>query len=717
MSSTDLYTSDGETPRAEAAGTAPSALELLKALRRRWLLATTLGVLGCVTAGLLAWFVLPPPPHTARAQLYVASDQPRVLFTTNESRSDAGAFRQTQIALLKSRLVLNAALRQAKIGELPLVRHQEDPVAWLEKELKATSGASPELLSVALNGDQPQQLKLLVDAVIGAYMQEIVNKEQIKRQARLDHLKTIAGQYDEQLRRKRRTMRELVENVGSSDKQAIAMKQLFAVEQYHLTEKELLQVRSELRKLHTEAAGQGPDGFAFEPAPEALNASLEKDPVIARYQAARVRLEEELSEARRKLVKSDNHPAVQRYVKDIATTDRLLDKRREELRPRIEAQLRERARLDYAAQGALVQKRIEYCQRLEKQLSEDVKRLEDEAKLLNKTSFDAEALKTEIAQAEDVSRKVTEEAEKLTVELQAEPRVRLLEEAIIDSGDSRARQIRNALAAGLGVLGVILLAVSWWEQRTHRIETVEQVTQALGMKLVGTLPVAPVGKAATEGPKELWPNAFHESVVAARTMLLHVARSDSLQVVMVTSAVAGEGKTSLSSQLSASLARAGHKVLLIDGDLRKPDAHRLFGSAGSAGLSELLRGEVAASQAIQRSTLSNLWFLGAGKCDGRALQALAQGRVKEALDELKELFEFIIVDSSPVLPVADAVQLGQQVDGVLFSVLRNVSRLPRIRAAEQRLSQLGIRVLGAVFLGARADANDYGYEYVAQEQA
>ena len=133
----------------------------------------------------------------------------------------------------------------------------------------------------------------------------------------------------------------------------------------------------------------------------------------------------------------------------------------------------------------------------------------------------------------------------------------MLEEAIIDFNDGRFRQLRNSLAAALGVLGLILVGVSWWEQRTHRVVTVEQVTQALGMTLVGTLPAAPVEKSVRDGPHELWPNAFHESVAAARTLLLHVARSDSLQVVMVTSAVAGEGKTSLSSQLSASLVRAG----------------------------------------------------------------------------------------------------------------------------------------------------------------
>jgi capsular exopolysaccharide synthesis family protein len=689
----------------------PTAVSLLKALRRRWLLATTVGLLGAVLAAGVGWFLLPAPPHTARSQLYVASDPPRVLFQTNEARSEAGAFRQTQMALLKSRLVLNAALRQPKAAETSLIRSHEEPVAWLEKELKVLAGASPEILSVSLSGDLPEEQKVLVDAVVNSYMQEIVNKEQIKRQARLDHLKTIAAQYDEQLRRKRRTMRDLAENVGSTDKQALALKQLFSVEQYHLTQKELLQVRSELRKLQTEAAGEGTGNSAAELPQQAINDVVQSDPIMVRHQAAKLRLEEEMEDAKRKLVKGADHPAVKRYVQEIAATSQLIDRRREELRPQIEARARERAKLE----ASQLHKRIEFCQRLEKQLAEDVKRLEDETRLQNKGAFDLGTLQTEIAQAEEVARKVAEEVEKLTVETQGAPaRVSVLEEAVIDWGDGQTRQMRNAVAAGLVCLSLILLGIAWWEFRTHRLETVDQVVHELGMKLMGALPATrPVRPNTTQGAYQ---SAFHESVAAARTMLLHMARSESLQVVMVSSAVAGEGKTSLSCQLSTSLAKAGHKVLLVDADLRKPDAHRVLGGCSKPGLSELLRGEVGVVQSVRRTTIANLWLIAAGNCDGRALQALAQGRLKHILEDVREMFEFVIFDSSPVLPIADAVQVGQHVDGVIFSVLRNVSRLPRVHAASQRLIQLGVRVLGAVVLGAQAEAERYGYSYAAAQE-
>jgi capsular exopolysaccharide synthesis family protein len=233
---------------------------------------------------------------------------------------------------------------------------------------------------------------------------------------------------------------------------------------------------------------------------------------------------------------------------------------------------------------------------------------------------------------------------------------------------------------------------------------------------MGALPPAPVRRPAVAEPQvEAWHSAFHESVAAARTMLLHVARAESMQVVMVTSAVAGEGKTSLSSQLAASLARAGHKTLLVDGDLRKPDLHQVFGLSVVPGLSEWLRGANGASDTIQRTSVANLWLLPAGDCDGHTLQVLAQDRLKGVFDEMKEMFEFIIVDSSPVLPVADAVQIGRHVDAALFSILRNVSRLPRVYAASQRLTQLRVQVLGAVVLNAQADVDNYGFHKVAAQ--
>ena len=105
------------------------------------------------------------------------------------------------------------------------------------------------------------------------------------------------------------------------------------------------------------------------------------------------------------------------------------------------------------------------------------------------------------------------------------------------------------------------------------------------------------------------------------------ARTDNVHVIMITSAGIGEGKTSLASQLAASLARSWSKTLLIDGDLRHPATHTLFKLPLEPGFSEVLRGEASAGRSRQADALSRLWLMPAGHCDAHAVQALAQDNV------------------------------------------------------------------------------------------
>jgi capsular exopolysaccharide synthesis family protein len=200
-----------------------------------------------------------------------------------------------------------------------------------------------------------------------------------------------------------------------------------------------------------------------------------------------------------------------------------------------------------------------------------------------------------------------------------------------------------------------------------------------------------------------------EAVDATRTMLLRAAKEESLQVVMITSAQSGEGKTLLSTHLAASIAQIGHKVLLIDGDLRNPIAHQVFGLESTPGLCELLRGDVALDDVIKPTPIDLLAMITAGRWDSRATRALAQDGTGEMLRQLRARYDFIIVDSSPVLPVVDPLLIGQHVDGTVLSVLRDVSRMSRVYAAHQRLTAAGVRVLGAVVNGDRGE--HYGAKY------
>ncbi len=296
--------------------------------------------------------------------------------------------------------------------------------------------------------------------------------------------------------------------------------------------------------------------------------------------------------------------------------------------------------------------------------------------------------------------------EKLTVEQLDPLRVTPWEEVTVTRPDEMDRKIKTA---GMGAGGAFLLAallVGLLEFRARRINAPHDLVQGLGMTVVGTVPARPSFYPTRRNVH--WHMLLAESVDSLRTMLLHGQGSGAVQAALITSAVGGEGKTSLASHLAVSLARSGRKTLLIDGDLRSPAVHQLFNVRPGPGLSELLRGEVHVFEALCPAEVAGLTVLTAGICDARALSRLSQDAVGGILAQLRGSYDFIIVDSSPVLPVTDSLLLARHVDGVILSVLQNVSTLPAVYEAYQRLACLGVVLLGAVVSGARPDAAPYG---------
>jgi Mrp family chromosome partitioning ATPase len=149
--------------------------------------------------------------------------------------------------------------------------------------------------------------------------------------------------------------------------------------------------------------------------------------------------------------------------------------------------------------------------------------------------------------------------------------------------------------------------------------------------------------------------------------------------------------------------------LFVDCDLRRPTAHQRLDCPPSPGLSEILRGELGPDEAIQLTSTPGLHFIAAGRSDQLAVQALAQDPAHLLFDELKRRYDFVVVDTSPVLPVADTLLVAGLADAVIFSILRDVSRAPLVHSAYERLSDLGVRILGAVVVGTKGGA--YGCEY------
>jgi capsular exopolysaccharide synthesis family protein len=364
----------------------------------------------------------------------------------------------------------------------------------------------------------------------------------------------------------------------------------------------------------------------------------------------------------------------------------------------------------------MLQSSIAHERGLEKTLMNDIEKYSRSIEQAPSSQVSFQEMEFEIEQAEAEVRSVTSAINQLEVEMNDPPRVRPLQDAVAYKVDNFARKAQMAGAAGVALLGLTVAGIAFLEFRYRRVSSVDEVTQGLGVRVVGTVPACPRrirNGAATGGKASYWKSMLAESVDAARTLLLHHARREDLRIIMVTSASGGEGKTSLSSHLAISMARSGRKTLLIDCDLRNPSAHKLFNVPLEPGLSSVLRGEIPIEDALHPTQANGLFLMPAGACNSEALSMLAQDGVQPVFDRLRADFDFIVVDSSPVLPVADSLMVAQQVDGVLFSILREVSRLPKVHEAYQKLVSLGVRMLGAVVNGTSGEVYGNGYGHTA----
>lgn len=184
-----------------------------------------------------------------------------------------------------------------------------------------------------------------------------------------------------------------------------------------------------------------------------------------------------------------------------------------------------------------------------------------------------------------------------------------------------------------------------------------------------------------------------------RSRLYQIREKMPVKRLLVTSALPKEGKSFVAANLAQVLVRQhGRRVLVIDADLRSPGMHRHLGAAQSPGLAEYLLGECDEFAALQRGPMENLFFTPAGRVAGSAPELLANGRLKLFLQRVDPLFDWIILDSAPVIPVSDATLVAGNCDGILMVVRSNVtpSDLAR-RAREEFPDKL---LLGVVLNGA-----------------
>ena len=253
------------------------------------------------------------------------------------------------------------------------------------------------------------------------------------------------------------------------------------------------------------------------------------------------------------------------------------------------------------------------------------------------------------------------------------------------------------------------VAVAFWDARAKRINNCRRRIEGLRLSVIGSVPLIPARVIRRLGSPskryQTWHVRLTESVDGIAARVLRKAETEQCRVIMVSSAAGGEGKTTLATQLAMSLARAGRRTVLVDFDLRRPAFDEVFGLPLEPGVCEVLRQQNAVS-AFVHQTADNLAVVTAGRWDRSALASLSNGAAAAMFKQLREDYDFVVVDTSPILPVADARFVSQHVDSVVLSVFRDISEAPKIQAACEILAAFGVHTVEAVVTG--PNDNMYG---------
>ena len=285
--------------------------------------------------------------------------------------------------------------------------------------------------------------------------------------------------------------------------------------------------------------------------------------------------------------------------------------------------------------------------------------------------------------------------------------IRVVDAAEVPTAPVLPRRQRDLMMAAISGSILALGLVFLFEYLDNRIKSPQEMRAHLGLPFLGMVPAidASQGTLLHTGV----PAAFGEAIRAVRTNVLFSSADEGARTLVVTSAGPGEGKSMFSSNLSVSLAQAGQRVLHIDADMRRPRVHEIFEITQEPGLSNLLVGDCKPSEAVRKTAVQNLWILPAGMIPPNPAELLGSRRCTDYFTTLREHFDWVVIDSPPVLAVADASVLSNSATGVVFVVGADQTSRQTAKAAIEQLQSVGARLIGAVLNRADVQRNPYYY--------
>ena len=664
-------------------GAVPQGELLMLMWRYKWLIASVMTV-----SAVAAFIYLKKamPSFTATSRLYVQQEGARIV---NEFRGIVQEqtinFLYTQSEILQSTAIVRKALEKPGIRELPTFRGTGNPIGYVKGGLTAKVGAKDDLIDVSFDAPYAEDAAKIVNAVVEAYVDYNAQKRHSTAAEVLKILRQEQTVRDKELREKLEALIDFRRQNGvltmADDNMSIATQRLISLSTA-LTEAHLQRVDAVAAYTTAKTMIENPVLVGQGQQAGPIFGGIEHEALSAELLRAQTRM---LTLAK---TYTEEHPALQ----DARAQFDLLKKQYMAI---------VKQRLDKAA------KKVSDLETL----VNDQQELAQKSGVLTATYalLEAEVRRTErlcdILDNRIKEINISEEGGSLNVSVLEVARL----EEVVANNMKKIRVMVVALIIGAMLSVGVALAHDKLDQRMKSADEIAAVTGApvLGVvpSVAGHLSRAAQGQVVHVDPMSHAAEAYR----TIRTAIYFGLTDEKNNRLLVTSPMHGEGKTTVASNLAIAMAQTGQRTLLVDADFRKPTQQTIFQVKGEDGLSSVLSGKTLLPDAIYHTTHKDLDVLPCGMIPPNPSEMLNSMAFLTVLDEVSQQYDRVIIDSPPIMPVADARILGAMCNSAILVVRAERSTRGLTDKACAELRSVGTSIFGVVVNGVTRSRSQFGY--------
>ncbi len=687
---------------------------LALAWQARWLILLTvlLGVGG-------AWLYLQRvvPRYTSMSRIYVERNMPRIL-NTDMQIGGSSSYLYTQAELIRSTSVLKLAVEAPENSQLTTFRTADNPIGLLREELEVQVGKNDDIINVLIELPSAEDAAQIVNSVVNAYIAKYAEN---RRTDTVEVLKILRGEKDRVDGELKRQQKELDEFRKQNAALAVQLGEenvitkRFAALASELDRVELQLLDAKTRHHRTQQMLETPSSRPFLLELASNQNSVAQDIGMENRQQAD--LEKQLQDVELQLNSlratwGDGHTRVRLVLQSKADLEARLAEQ--------EAAVQERKDTIVTAYVETVSQEYQLLKQKREELQRSYDKQYQLAMQVNSQAAKLETLLSNLARTERTVVVLDERIKELNLTEDAGAmNVSVMEFA---QAASKPTYPNRARFLGIGSLlgGLLGFGLAWLRDlMDHRLKSIDEIATTMQLPVLGALPLSAgkddrhqTGRVVLSKPRSVAAESFR----TLRTAIHFGLTRDEAKVIAVTSPSPGDGKSTVASNLAIVMAQADQRVLLIDADMRKPKQHEIFKATTELGLSSALGERRPVEECIQHTEVETLDIMPCGSRPSNPVELLNNGYFGELLEQLQEIYDKVIIDAPPVMPVADARVIAAQTDATVLVLradrsTRRLSLAARDELWRVRAQRLGI-VVNAVPARKQASyASGYGYGY------